>query len=234
MTTREVLANGTPIQIAGEPSAAHAIIVVQEAFGVNDHIREVAQRFASLGYYAVAPEFFHRSGSPEVPYDDFAAAMAPMGELNKDGITEDLLAASTFLVDAGFPASATAIVGYCMGGTVAFYASTLGIVGAAASYYGGGVDAGRFGLDSLLELASQLKSAWIGHYGDLDKGIPVEQVEALRAATQVVNVPTEVHRYADAEHGFSCDARVAVYNEAATKVALAETLRFFDENLSSK
>jgi carboxymethylenebutenolidase len=234
MTTREVLPNGTPIQIAGDPSASKAIIVVQEAFGVNDHIRDVAQRYAALGYYAVAPEFFHRSGSPEVPYDDFAAAMAPMGELNKDGITEDLLGSSKFLVDAGFPASATAIVGYCMGGTVAFYASTLGIVGAAASYYGGGVETGRFGLDSLIDLASELKSAWIGHYGDLDKGIPVEQVEALRTATSLVAFPTEVHRYADAEHGFSCDARVAVYNEAATKVALAETLRFFDENLANK
>jgi len=73
-----------------------------------------------------------------------------------------------------------------MGGTVAFYAATLGIVGAAASFYGGGVETGRFGLAPLLELASDLKSAWIGLYGDLDKGIPVEQVEALRAAVRDV------------------------------------------------
>ncbi len=234
MITRHVLPNTTPVQIAGEPDARRAIIVVQEAFGVNDHIRDVAERFAALGYYAVAPEFFHRSGSPEVPYDDFAAAMAPMGELNKEGITEDLLATSAFLEEAGYHASATGIVGYCMGGTVAFYAGTLGIVGASATYYGGGVETGRFGFAPLLELASELKSPWIGHYGDLDKGIPPEQVEALRQATSAVSLPTEIYRYADAEHGFSCDGRVQVYNDAATKVALERTLRFFDEHLTNK
>jgi carboxymethylenebutenolidase len=234
MITKLVLPNGTPVQIAGEPSAPRAIIVVQEAFGVNDHIREVAERFAAQGYYAVAPEFFHRSGSPEVAYDDFPAAMAPMGELNKDGLTDDLLGTSAFLVEAGYPSSATAVVGYCMGGTVAFYASTLGIVGAAASFYGGGVETGRFGLPSLLDLANEIQSPWIGLYGDLDKGIPVEHVEALRRAVAATSYPTEVHRYADAEHGFSCDARVAVYNEAAAKDATSKTLRFFAEHLTTK
>ena len=234
MITKLVLPNGTPVQTAGDPSAAHAIIVVQEAFGVNDHIREVAERFAAKGYYAVAPEFFHRSGSPEVAYDDFPAAMAPMGELNKEGLTEDLLGASAFLVEAGYPAAATAVVGYCMGGTVAFYAATLGIVGAAASFYGGGVETGRIGLAPLLELAAELKSAWIGLYGDLDKGIPVEQVEALRSAAAATSYPTEVHRYPNAEHGFSCDARVAVYNEAASRDANEQTLRFFAAHLAAK
>ena len=234
MITKLVLANGTPIQSAGELDAARAIIVVQEAFGVNDHIREVAERFAAQGYYAVAPEFFHRSGSPEVDYDDFPAAMAPMGELNKEGITEDLLATSAFLVESGYPARSTAIVGYCMGGTVAFYAATLGIVAAAASFYGGGLENGRFGLAPLIELASELKSAWIGLYGDLDKGIPVEQVEALRAAAAATSYPTEVHRYADAEHGFNCDARVAAYNEAAAKDATSKTLAFFKEHVAAK
>jgi len=234
MITKLVLPNGTPVQIAGDVNAPRALVVVQEAFGVNDHIREVAERFAAQGYYAVAPEFFHRSGSPEVAYDDFPAAMAPMGELNKEGLTEDLLAASAFLVEAGYPAAATAVVGYCMGGTVAFYAATLGIVGAAASFYGGGVETGRFGLAPLLELASDLQSAWIGLYGDLDKGIPVEQVEALRAAVSATSRPTEVHRYADAEHGFSCDARVAVYNEAAANDATSKTLRFFAEHVATK
>ena len=92
----------------------------------------------------------------------------------------------------------------------------------------------RFGLAPLLELASDLKSAWIGLYGDLDKGIPVEQVEALRAAVAATSHPTEVHRYADAEHGFSCDARVAVYNEAAAKDATSKTLRFFAEHVATK
>jgi carboxymethylenebutenolidase len=234
MIQKRVLPNGTPVQIAGDTSAKRALIVVQEAFGVNDHIRDVAERFAAQGYYAVAPEFFHRSGSPEVAYDDFPAAMAPMGELNRDGLAEDLRATSQFLLDEGYPVTATAVVGYCMGGTVAFYASTLGVVGAAASFYGGGVETGRFGLPPLLELASELKSPWIGLYGDLDKGIPIEQVEALRSAASESAFPTEVHRYADADHGFSCDERPGAYNEAAATEATAETLRFFDEHLASK
>jgi carboxymethylenebutenolidase len=234
MITRLVLDNGTPLQIAGDPTAPHAIIVLQEAFGVNDHIRDVTERFANDGYYTVAPELFHRTGSQEVAYDNFPEAMAAMAELSKDGLSEDLLAASTFLKDAGYEPVATAVVGYCMGGSVSFFAGTLGIVGAAASFYGGGVETGRFGLPSLLELAPDLQSAWIGLYGDLDKGIPVEQVEALRSAAARSGVVSEVVRYADAEHGFNCDGRPAVYNEPASKDAHQRTLVFFAANLSSK
>jgi carboxymethylenebutenolidase len=234
MNTKLVLPNGTPVQIAGDPSAPRALIVVQEAFGVNDHIRSVTEGFAADGFYAVAPEFFHRSGSPEVAYDDFPAAMAPMGELHKEGITEDLLATSAFLVEAGYPAGSTGIVGYCMGGTVTFYASTLGIVGAGATYYGGGVDTGRFGLPSLIELAPNLTNDWIGHFGDLDAGIPVEQVEILREKTAATSFSTEIYRYADAEHGFNCDARPTAYNEAASREARARTLAFFNEHLKAK
>ena len=118
MTSRQVLDNGTPLQIAGDPQAPHAIIVLQEAFGVNDHIREVTERFASAGYYAVAPELFHRTGSQEVAYDNFPEAMAAMGELSKEGMQEDLVSASEFLKAAGFTSASTAVVGYCMGGSV--------------------------------------------------------------------------------------------------------------------
>jgi carboxymethylenebutenolidase len=234
MTTRLVLDNGTPLQVAGDANAPHAIIVLQEAFGVNDHIRSVTERFAAAGYYAVAPELFHRTGSQEVAYDNFPEAMGAMAGLSKEGLQEDLMAGSAFLKKAGYAESSTSVVGYCMGGSVAFFAATLGIVGAAASFYGGGVETGRFGLPSLLELAPQLKSAWIGLYGDLDKGIPVEQVEALRAETAKTSLTTEIVRYADAEHGFNCDGRPAVFNEAAAKDAHQRTLDFFAANLTSK
>ena len=201
MTSRQVLDNGTPLQIAGDPQAPHAIIVLQEAFGVNDHIREVTERFASAGYYAVAPELFHRTGSQEVAYDNFPEAMAAMGELSKEGMQEDLVSASEFLKAAGFTSASTAVVGYCMGGSVAFF---------------------------------DLKSAWIGLYGDLDKGIPVEQVEALRAEVAKTSFDTDIVRYTDAEHGFSCDARPAVFNEAASRDAQQRTLDFFAENLTAK
>ncbi|MHB1088108.1 MAG: dienelactone hydrolase family protein [Acidimicrobiales bacterium] len=234
MITRQLTHNGTPLQIAGDPSAPHALIVLQEAFGVNDHIREVTERFAEAGYYAVAPELFHRTGSQEVAYDNFPEAMTAMAELNKDGITEDLLETSRFLQEAGFPVAATAIVGFCMGGSVSFYAGTLGIVAASASFYGGGVATGRFGLPSLLELAPDLTSAWIGLYGDLDKGIPSDQVESLRAAVTATGRVSELVRYPDADHGFHCDGRPAVYNADAAGDAYQRTLDFFAHNLSAK
>ncbi len=234
MITRQLTAKGTPLQIAGEPTSPRALIVLQEAFGVNDHIRDVTERFAGAGYYAVAPELFHRTGSQEVAYDNFPEAMTAMAELNKEGLTEDLLQTSQFLQGAGFPVASTAIVGFCMGGSVSFYAGTLGIVGAAASFYGGGVATGRFGLPSLLELAPELTSAWIGLYGDLDKGIPVDQVEELRAAVAATGRVYELFRFPDADHGFHCDGRPAVYNAAAASDAYQRTLDFFASNLTTK
>ncbi len=234
MTSRHILSSGTPIVVAGEPTAPRALIVIQEAFGVNDHIRSVAQRFADEGFYTVAPELFHRIGSPEIPYDQFPDAMAAVGALTRDGLTDDLLAASRFLVDAGYESASTGVVGYCMGGSVTFYAATLGVAGAAATFYGGGVETGRFGLPPLLELASSLRCSWMGFYGDLDKGIPVDQVEALRAATSSSPYGAEIVRYADAEHGFNCDARPGVFNESAARDATARTYQFFAEQLSAR
>lgn len=143
---------------SGNTDSSRAVIVIQEAFGVNGHIRNVADRFADEGYLAVAPQLFHRDGSPEIPYDDFPSAMTFMAKLTKQGITNDLSATTDFLATLGFHAPNIAAVGYCMGGTVAFFAATLGTIGAAASFYGGDVATGRFGLPPLLELAPDLKS----------------------------------------------------------------------------
>ncbi|NNN07592.1 MAG: dienelactone hydrolase family protein [Acidimicrobiaceae bacterium] len=233
MTNRQIF-DGTPLDVAGDSSSPRAVIVIQEAFGVNDHIREVTDRFAQAGYYAVAPELFHRAGSPEIDYDDFPGAMAAMSEINADGIAHDLDAASSFLTAAGFAPSSTGIVGYCMGGTVTFFAATQGRVGVAASFYGGGIDVGRFGFPPLLELAPQLQVPWIGLYGDLDKGIPVQQVEALRLATAASNHDTMIVRYADAEHGFHCDGRPAVFNRDDAVDAHNRTLDFFAAHLSKR
>ena len=230
----QLLSGQFPVYVTGSTEAKFAVIVIQEAFGVNDHIRNVADRFAGAGYFAVAPELFHRSGSPEVPYDDFPAAMKHLGGLNREGLTNDLNATTDFLTTQGYHSNNVAVVGYCMGGSVSFYAATLGTVAAAASFYGGGVEAGRFGLPSLLELAPSLKCPWLGLYGDLDTGIPIEQVEALRRATAQLAVATEVVRYPDAQHGFNCDGRAAVYNEEASKDATRRTLEFFAAHLVAK
>ena len=222
---------GFPVYASGQTDAPRAVIVLQEAFGVNDHIRSVADRFADEGYLAVAPQLFHRDGSPEIPYDDFSAAMPFMGNLTKQGITNDLNATTDFLATLGFHAPNIAAVGYCMGGTVSFFAATLGTIGAAASFYGGGVATGRFGFGPLIDLAADLTCPWLGLYGDLDQSIPVDQVEALREAARRSSVSTEVVRYAEGQHGFHCDARPAAFNEAAARDAHARTLAFFAEHL---
>ncbi len=119
---------GFPVYASGTTDASRAVIVLQEAFGVNDHIRNVADRFSDEGYLAVAPQLFHRDGSPEIPYDDFQAALPYMGNLTKQGLTNDLNATIDFLATLGFGAPNIAVVGFCMGGTVSFFAATLGTI----------------------------------------------------------------------------------------------------------
>jgi carboxymethylenebutenolidase len=226
--------DGFPVYASGKTDAPRAVIVLQEAFGVNDHIRGVADRFSDEGFLAVAPQLFHRDGSPEIPYDDFSAAMPFMANLTKQGLTNDLNATTDFLATLGFGAENIAAVGFCMGGTVSFFAATLGTIGAAASFYGGGVTTGRFGLPPLVELAADLKCPWLGLYGDLDQSIPPEQVEALRVAMNAVPVTTEIVRYPEGKHGFHCDARPDAFNEAAASHARQRALDFFAANLSDK
>jgi carboxymethylenebutenolidase len=104
-------------------------------------------------------------------------------------------------------------------------------LGAAVTFYGGGVAEGRFGLPAAVDVASRLQAPWLGLYGDRDKGIPVEQVEALRAAAAEAPVPTEIVRYPDAGHGFNCADRASFHPPSAAD-AWARTLAFFDHHLA--
>jgi carboxymethylenebutenolidase len=104
-----------------------------------------------------------------------------------------------------------------MGGSVTFLAAARRTLGAGVTFYGGGVGEGRFGMPPLVEMAPGLQTPWLGLYGDEDQGIPVDQVEALRQAAATAPVPTEIVRYADAGHGFHCDARPDSFHEASAK-----------------
>jgi carboxymethylenebutenolidase len=221
----------TPIFEAAESGVPKgAVVVIQEAFGVNDHLKDVAQRFAAEGYRAVVPHLFHRTGDPQIPYDDIDKAMEHLGQLTEQGIAEDMNVAYGHLHEDGFEDPRIAVVGFCMGGTVTFIEAHDRALGAAVTFYGGGIAEGRFGAPSLLELAPELKTPWLGCYGDLDR-IPVEQVEQLRAATAKAPVDTEIVRYPDAGHGFHCDARSA-YHEPSARDAWSRTLAWLDAHLS--
>jgi carboxymethylenebutenolidase len=223
---------GFPVYATGSAEASRALIVLQEAFGVNDHIRNVADRYTDDGFFVVAPHLFHRSGSPEIPYDDIDQAKAVMATVTESGLTNDLRATTDFLATLGFTPASIGVVGFCMGGSVALFAATLDIVGAAVSYYGGGIATGRMGFAPLLEVADNLRTPWLGLYGDLDTGIPVAEVEALREVTDRLDVDTEIVRYPLAGHGFHCDARPAAYNDEASNDADARVRAFFDANLT--
>jgi len=214
----------------GEPKGA--VIVVQEAFGVNDHIVDVTRRFGDAGYLAVAPHLFHRSGDPTFAYDDLSKVMPVMGALRAEEVLTDIDAAVARISAAGIASSATGVVGFCMGGTVALVTAVHRDVGAAVTFYGGGVAQGRFGFGPLVEEASSLRAPWLGLYGDRDQGIPVEDVEELRNAAATSGQPTEIVRYADGEHGFHCDARGS-YHEASAKDAWRRTLEWLDRYLAA-
>ena len=214
---------------AGEDRGA--VVVIQEAFGVTTHIEDVARRLADAGWRAIAPALFHRQGSPVIAYDDMQSVMPAMGQLTAEGLTTDVTAALDHVESTGRPASRTGIVGFCMGGSVTLYAGTLRPLGAAVTFYGGGVTEGRFGLPSLSALAPTLQTPWLGLYGDLDKSISVEEVEQLRAAADKAPVDTEIVRYATADHGFNCDDRPAVYNAEAAADGWRRTLEWFDRHM---
>jgi len=211
--------------------ARGAVVVVQEAFGLTPHIESICRRLADAGYRAVAPALFHRSGSPVFEYGEYEKLMPVMQELTAAGIREDVGATIDHFAGAGFAPGATGIVGFCMGGTVALVTGVERPLGAAVTFYGGGVSQGRFGYAPTVELAPGLRSPWLGLFGDLDQGIPVDDVEALRAAAATASVETEVVRYAEAAHGFNCDDREAYHQPSATD-AWARTLSWFDRHLS--
>jgi carboxymethylenebutenolidase len=117
-----------------------------------------------------------------------------------------------------------------MGGTIALVTAARRDVGAAVTFYGGGVSEGRFGFRPLIEEAPMLRAPWLGLYGDQDHGISIDDVELLRAAGASSGQPTDVVRYPDAGHGFHCDARVD-YHEPSARSAWERTMGWFDQHL---
>jgi carboxymethylenebutenolidase len=235
------MAMDVPLQVGSDPMKLYvatpdqeprgAVMVLQEAFGVNDHIRDICQRFAAVGYLAAAPHLFHRSGAPELGYEDMQEVMPFMMQLQADQIEADIEAALEHLSSIGFETQRVAAIGFCMGGSIAFVAGCYWRLGAAVSFYGGGISQSRFGLPPLIDLAPTLQSPYLGLFGDLDGSIPIGDVEGLRSAVETAAPEAEIVRYPDANHGFHCDARSS-YHEASAKDAWQRTLAFLEEHLS--
>ena len=206
-----------------EPSGAPkgAIVVLQEIFGVNSHIRAVADGYAAAGYLAIAPATFDRiERDVQLGYtpDDItrgAGLKAKVEALPAPGVLQDIQAAVDYAAKAG----KVGIVGYCWGGLLVWRsAEKVTGLAAAVAYYGGGMTVGS-------EPSRQPAVPTMAHFGDQDAHISVESVKALEMAHPEV----EVHLYA-ANHGFNCDQRGS-YNAGAAATALERSLYHFGKHL---
>ena len=194
-----------------------AIVVIQEIFGVNSHIRNICDRLANEGYAAVAPAIFDRiepnfqSGySP----DEVAVARKFVASPDWPAMLRDTQAAIDAVKDVG----PVGIIGFCVGGSIAFIAATrLTGLKAAIGYYGGAVV--RFA-DETPKVPTQL------HFGERDTGIPLADVETIKAKRPEV----EVFIYPGAQHGFGCDER-ASYDKASADIAWPRSMDFFAKHL---
>jgi carboxymethylenebutenolidase len=215
----------------GQPRGG--LVVIQEAFGVNDHIEDVTRRGADAGYHSVAPDLFHRSGGGTVPYGQFDKVIEKFqGIEGDDAVLVDVDAALDHLRAAGFGDKQIGIVGFCFGGRITFLTAARRALGAAAGFYGGGIVTGRFPqFPALVDEAASLATPWLGLFGDQDQSIPVEDVERLREALRAAPVETEIVRYAEAGHGFHCDQRPD-YKPDDAKDAWARALAWFDGHLA--
>ena len=214
--------------------ARGAVVVIQEAFGVNPHIEDITRRVAEAGYHAVAPDMFHRTGGAVVDYGDFGAVIEHFIGIGSDeSIMADVDAALDYLRGVGFTDRRIGIVGFCFGGRVTFLVASQRALGAAAGFYGGGIVTARFPqFPALIDRVPNLATPWLGLFGDRDESIPVDDVEQLRKALTDAPVATDVVRYAGAEHGFNCDARPS-YDADAAADAWGRTLDWFARHLGA-
>ena len=205
---------------------APGIILLQEAFGVNHHIRGVADRLAQAGYVVVAPELFHRTAAPglEIPYNDFPSAAPHFQGITVEGLTADLQASYAWLqAQENVAVDKIGSIGFCLGGRVSFLANAVLPLSAAVSYYGGGTH-------MLKDRAKGLHATHLFFWGGLDTHISKEHIAEVITAVEAAQKPyiNTVISYAD--HGFNCDERPSYHPEAA-KEAWALTLAFFKEKL---
>ncbi|MEQ8504748.1 MAG: dienelactone hydrolase family protein [Rhodospirillales bacterium] len=194
------------------------IVVIMEIFGVNEHIRDLCDRFADVGYLAVAPALYDRFEKGfEVGYapDDIAQGrdMKDKGNANFDNVLLDVEAARKVAAEAG----RVGITGFCWGGVVTWASACRLDFQAASAYYGGGI---------LPYVSEQPNCPTILHFGEHDQGIPLADVDQIAKA----HPECPVYIY-DADHGFHCDMRGS-FKPHAAQVASIRTFRLFDEHLA--
>lgn len=203
------------------------MIVLQEAFGVNAHIRDVTERIAAEGFYAIAPELFHRTADKgfEISYTNFEAVRPHIQALTKQGLTDDITTTHKFMTRQNeVDKERTGSIGFCLGGRVSFLASCVLPLKAAACFYGGDL-IGMAG-DSFHNIPCPLLLCWGGKDKRITKDIIDNNTKALDSAGKdYINVI-----FSQADHAFFCDARPS-YHAASAKEAWALVKAFWEVNI---
>jgi len=204
------------------PGRHPGLIVFQEAFGVNSHIRKVTERFAAQGYVAVAPELFHRTAPAgfEGDYNDFPSVMPHYQAVTNEAGEADVRAVYEWLGSSpNVRADQVSSVGFCMGGRISFLANCVAPLRSAVSFYGGGI------AQTLLDRTSRLHGPTLLIWGGLDKHISAEHRRAVTNALNSENKSYVNAEFSQAHHAFFCDERGA-YEPRAARQAWALTLEF--------
>lgn len=242
ISTRSVKVSNGSLQIDAylampvKGNSLPGVIVLQEIFGVNSHIREVTELLAKEGYIAIAPALFQRFAPGfETGY---TAKDVEIGKLYKDQTTaaellSDIQATLNYLVSqTAANADAIGCIGFCFGGHVAYLAATLPEIQATASFYGAGITTMTpGGGEPTLARTPEIKGHTIyAFFGMKDQSIPTKEVNKIEATLNKHEVLHRIFRYKDADHGFFCDQR-ASYNEAAAKDAWEQVKQLFRQEL---
>src|SRR6266705_2805134 len=200
---------------------APGVLVIQEAFGLNDHIKDVARRIAGEGYVALAPDLYWRGGKGRTTrYDQLPEAIALMQSLKDPEIVSDFGSAIAYLEKQAFVRSdRIGITGFCMGGRVSYLAACElpEKIKASAPFYGGGIPIDR---------TPKLRAPVLAFFGEKDAFIPLDSVEQLKVELARTGKQAEVIVYPGADHGFFCDER-ASYQAEAARDAWERLKRFF-------
>jgi len=213
-------------------SAFPVVLVVQEIFGVHEHIKDVCRRFAKEGYCAIAPELYARQGDVSKLTDYREIFAQVVSKVPDAQVMSDLDAAVAWAAktNSGDPAR-VAVTGFCWGGRITWlYAAHNPRLKAGVAWYGRlSGQATELQPKYPLDVAADLKAPVLGLYGEKDSGIPLEDVEKMRAALAAAQQPSEIVVFPEAPHGFHADYRPS-YREAAAKDAWAQCLAWFRRN----
>ncbi len=208
------------------------VLVVQEIFGVHEHIKDICRRFAKLGYYAIAPELYARQGNPAEISDIKDLVAKIVSKVPDAQVMSDLDASVAYAKSTGKADTAKlAVTGFCWGGRITWlYAAHNPDLKAAVAWYGP-IDRPRTTLQPKypIDLAADLKCPVLGLYGAADQSIPVESVARMMAACKTAGKTCEAKIYPDTPHGFNADYRPSYHPEAA-KDGWARMLAWFKDH----